>query len=380
MRLEQTPAVCLAYLVHNLDDAAVRRRVDLFAAEGVSVEVGGFQRREQAAVGAVANRVVNFGRTADARLARRALTVLRHLLHPRAIRAVCSDASVIVARNLEMLLLASRVRSPGQRLIYECLDIHRLMLGSGTASTLMRWLEQRLLARTDLIVVSSPAFARDYFGRQQGRSEGVLLVENKLPGGGGNPARVRRALREHAPIVIGWFGMLRCRKTLAQLASLARLSQGAIEIRIAGIPSEAEFPAFERLLTGMPGVRYLGAYNAADLPELYASVDFVWAVDYFEEGRNSDWLLPNRLYEGLAHGVVPIALRRVETGRWLHRHGVGILVDDPVAELPVLFAALTSADRARLYSAVEALPDEVLYQTPKERRAIARAIAGTPHG
>lgn len=380
MRSEQTSAVSVAYLVHNLDDAAVRRRVDLFAMEGLSVGLGGFRRRAETVGGTTvdqaAHPMMDLGRTTDARLLQRAMTILRHLLFPHAIRALCADASVIVARNLEMLILAWRVRSRGQRLIYECLDIHRLMLGTGTASQLMRRIEQRLLVRTDLVIVSSPAFARAYFDERQGRSEGVLLVENKVPEGLPDHSSAMRPRREGGPLVIGWFGMLRCRKTLAQLASLARQSHGGIEIVIAGIPSEAEFPQFESLVSGMAGVRYLGTYRTQDLPKLYAAVDFVWAVDYFEEGLNSDWLLPNRLYEGLAHGAVPIALRRVETGRWLRRWGVGVLVDDPVAELPALLGSLTVDDRMRMRAAIAALPQEALYQTPGERRAIARAVAG----
>ena len=40
-------------------------------------------------------------------------------------------------------------------------------------------------------------------------------------------------------------------------------------------------------------------------------VHFTWAIDFYEAGANSDWLLPNRLYEGGAHGAVPIALAGV---------------------------------------------------------------------
>jgi succinoglycan biosynthesis protein ExoL len=385
METDQSGRAALAYLVHDLDDAAVRRRVDLLAGEGFVVGLGGFRRHAGAVSGSLAagdqgvgqgaGSIVNLGRTIDARLGQRAALVMRYVLSPGPLRRLCGQAPVIVARNLEMLVLAARVRGRRQRLVDECLDIHRLMLGTGRKSRLMRWIERRLLARTDLVIVSSPAFARDYFAGRQGRCDGVLLVENKVPAerrnedapGAGGAAEVR---------TIGWFGMLRCRKTLEQLAQVARESAGRIEVVIAGIPSPAEFPDFADRVAALPGLRYLGPFRQEDLARLYGAVDFVWAIDYFEEGLNSDWLLPNRLYEGLAHGVIPIALRHVETGRWLARHGVGLLVDDPVAELPWLLADLTPSKQADLRGAIAALPEAALFQTRAERREIACAIAG----
>jgi succinoglycan biosynthesis protein ExoL len=61
-------------------------------------------------------------------------------------------------------------------------------------------------------------------------------------------------------------------------------------------------------------------------------VHFTWAIDFYQEGANSTWLLPNRLYEGGLHGAVPIALRDVETGRWLQQHGLGLLLELPLEE------------------------------------------------
>lgn len=372
MTLDQSAWARVAYLGHDVDDAAVRRRTDMLAQEGIAVSLGGFRRsKEDAGPSTVA---LDLGRTHDARLVDRALSVGRLLLRPAAVRRFSETAGVLMARNLEMLLLAWRVRKPRQRLVYECLDVHRLLLGSGPISRLLRWLERRLLARTDLVVVSSPAFARDYFEERQGWTRNILLVENKVPAVQSVTASgVPRTAR---PIVIGWFGMLRCRRTLDQLAILARASAGRIEVVIAGIPSPVEFPDFAARIVRYRGIRYLGRYSSADLPALYGQVDYVWAIDYFEEGLNSDWLLPNRLYEGLAHGAVPIALRRVETGRWLARNGIGLLIDDTVDDLVQRLEAVSSEEHAAMVQAIAALPEHTLYQTPNERRAIVAAITG----
>ncbi|MGF7156482.1 succinoglycan biosynthesis protein ExoL [Novosphingobium gossypii] len=386
MDMDQTVPQSLAYLVHDVDDAAVRRRIDFLVSEGFTVELGGFHRRSPVIDIAGWVRTVDLGRTRDAALGRRILIVLRHLMLPRSIRALCDSASVIVARNLEMLALAWRVRRPGQRLVYECLDIHRLMLGGGGKSRLLRWIERELLKRTDLVIVSSPAFAREYFERRQGRPDRVLLIENKVPRVPGRSASGDRILEKKSsgeyadrPFVIGWFGMLRCRRSLQELLTLADQLGGRIEIVIAGMPSPAEFPDFPAVVTGRANVRYLGAYRPAELAELYAGVDFVWAIDYFEEGLNSAWLLPNRLYEGLAHGAIPIALRAVETGRWLDQRQVGLLVDEASKEIPALVETMTHDQYMMMRVAIAALPEDALYQTEPECRSIIDAIAGYCH-
>jgi succinoglycan biosynthesis protein ExoL len=86
------------------------------------------------------------------------------------------------------------------------------------------------------------------------------------------------------------------------------------------------------VIESTPGLFYHGPYKAADLPRIYGEAHFAWAIDFFQEGANSDWLLPNRLYEGGLHGAVPIALRTVETGRWLRQHDIGLLLDLPLEE------------------------------------------------
>ena len=65
-----------------------------------------------------------------------------------------------------MLLLASRARkryAPAARLVYECLDIHRLLLSTRFDGALLRFLETRLWDEVDLLLTSSPAFVRNYF-------------------------------------------------------------------------------------------------------------------------------------------------------------------------------------------------------------------------
>jgi succinoglycan biosynthesis protein ExoL len=365
----------IAYFVHDVNDAAVARRIAALSAAGARVALAGFRRRNERPASVNGAPVTDLGLTADARLAQRALAVGRHLALPRRAGAFAQGADVVVARNLETLAIAARVRKPGQRLVYECLDIHRVMLGKGRPSRIMRGIERSLLGGCDLLLTSSPAFVDHYFGPMQHWHGPTLISENKalfidevlapVPASPPGP-----------PWKIGWFGMLRCRKSLAMLSEIVRRSDGRIEVTLAGRPAYTEFEDFDRDVAATPGLRYIGPYTHADLAALYGGIHFSWTVDFFEEGLNSSWLLPNRLYEGVAYGAVPIALDSVEIANWLRREGVGVLFDDLASEVPAFLDMLDSEGWRRLQDAVLRVPPAHVRADRAEVEALARTIAG----
>jgi glycosyltransferase involved in cell wall biosynthesis len=368
----------IAYLVHNLADAAVARRVTMLRAAGAEVSVAGFCRDATPPAEVSGARALSLGRTHDGALRQRAQQVIANRLRPARLLDAVAGADVIVARNLEMLVLAGfakrRARVP--RLVYESLDIHRALLGSGPTRRVMRAIERALMRRADLLLSSSPAFLREYFVPLQRLAIPSLLVENKLLWLDGAPP-VPVTPPPSPPWRIGWFGNLRCARTLETLAELAQRAGGAIEILIAGKASPAEFPDFARQVA-RPHLHYHGPYTPAELPDLYGRCHFAWAIDYFEEGLNSSWLLPNRLYEAASAGAVPIALETVETGRWLAGHGAGMLLR-PGEERAGLLERLTTLGPAAydaMRARVAAIPRTDVIADLDDCRALLRAVAG----
>ena len=365
----------ISYLVHNVWDAAVRRRVSLFELAGHRVSLGGFHRDPDVPSLVSQAPVTCLGQTGDGQLFQRVRAVLHHCLFPGKVKRLVQHADVVVARNLETLVLARWVTRRRQRLVYECLDIHRLLLGRSVASWLLHRIEAWALRRVDLVFVSAPAFRDAYFLARRGYRGEILLVENLVPRSlEALPAAV--SVKPSPPWVIGWFGMLRCRRTLDMLKQLAAGSGGRIEVLIAGRPTTDMFVDFAQEVAEAPGLDFAGAYTASDLPALFARIHFVWAIDYFEEGLNSTWLLPNRLYESIAHGAVPLALRSVATGQWLEGHNVGVLLDDPVTQVPALLEGMTASCYQELRAAVTRVPADAVTMNDAQAIAIANAIAG----
>jgi len=316
----------IAYLAHDLTDPAVRRRLSMLGAGGATLTVAGLSRGATTHTDALV-----LGQSADGRLAHRALQVgTIAASHRRRILAHLGEPDVLIARNLEMLCVAVSLLSgfpKRPRLVYECLDIHRLLTESGGAGLVLRRLEKQLARHVDLVLTSSPAFVTNHLGAVYG--DRILLVENRVLELEADERRpVNLQAQAGPPWVIGWFGALRCQKSLDILSEAARIAKGQIEIIIRGRPSPAIFDDISAMVRDRPHVRFEGPYDPRELDRHYKQAHFAWGVDLYEAGANSEWLLPNRLYESVHHGCVPIGRFNTETGRFLVRHGIGIALKE----------------------------------------------------
>jgi hypothetical protein len=350
------------YLVPNLADPAVGRRIDMMRTGGAEVAVAGFRRADTTPPDLDVVNYVELGETFDARFAQRIMAVVRaHRSVTRRLHPIGAP-DVIIARNLEMLPLAGKLRAfwPSQPpIVYECLDIHRLLLREDVVGRAMRGAEQHLTRNASLLLTSSPAFLRNYFDIHG--APPAVVIENKVffegSERGRNPSLAPNAPAD-GPIRIGWFGALRCRKSLAALAGFANAMDGRVEVILRGRPALTEFDDFHGFVEAQPHMRFMGPYqNPQELASIYSEVHLAWAIDFFEEGLNSQWLLPNRIYEGCLHGAVPIALAGTETAAFVERQGIGITVPDITEEtLLSHLGSLTLPRIAELAGTVAAVP------------------------
>ena len=119
------------YLVHDVSDPAVRRRITMLRAGGARVTLAGFRRTADPVAEIEGLEPIDLGATRDGRFGQRVASVAKAALSIGSKLRSMPRPDLIIARNLEMLALARRARTAFQAtvpIVYECLDIHRLVL------------------------------------------------------------------------------------------------------------------------------------------------------------------------------------------------------------------------------------------------------------
>lgn len=332
----------LLYVVPYLNDPAVQRRLRMLRAGGARAVVPvGFRRTGEPVDAIDGEPTIDLGRTEDGRLARRVFSLVKGSRRVAEWGPRIGPVDVIMARSLEAMVLAYAFRkhfAPEAPLVYESLDIHRLLLGRSPVSAALRKLEARAMADSALLVTSSPGFVREYFTRYHRELPPIALLENKLL------ASEIPALSSHdrdevsepppgPPWIIGWFGLLRCPRSLHLLAELCHRFPDQVRVELRGRAAVTLRDELMTVVEATPGMTYHGPYDRrTDLLDIYSKVHFSWTPDFSEAGANSDWLLPNRLYEAGPAGCVPIAVASVETGRWLEERDLGVLLEEPLEQ------------------------------------------------
>ena len=378
----------VAFFGHDSGDAAVRRRVRAMQDDGVSVR--GFMMRRQDRVATEWDNI-DLGQTRDGAFAQRVARIFSGARVAADAKDALSDADVIYARNLDMLacaFLAKRIAGLDTPVVYESLDVHRLLTRSDVVGKAMRWLEKSMLRRTIGLVVSSPGFLRNHFEKHYRGLYVPFLVENRLAAGSdfgprpqlGAPGQVRSG--SEGRLRIGWVGNLRCQRSFDLLCALADHYPDRIEIKLHGQPARTEIPVFEPEINKRANMSFAGRYRSPeDLAMIYAGLDLVWAGDFMEAGHNSDWLLPNRLYEGGYYATPAVAPVGTETGDWIERHACGFTIAEPLADtLPAMIGNVMKSDAAleTCRNRLLAMTNEVFIE-PKGffSEVLERALAGS---
>lgn len=332
----------IATFLHDAREATVHKRILALQSYGCRVVAFGFLRSGRVEGPQLPFEFISLGITRDRRYLHRGWQLLRSVFMCFRHAGRLRQADIIQARNLDMLALSvvarafSRASAP---IVYEALDVHRIFVGKGLKSILLRRLERMLLKFVSLLLVSSPEYMDRYFLPIQRYTGAWHLLENKL-------AREGRGRRGSAsdfqsqsertlgpPWSIGWFGVLRCKASLQALSEIAAACGIQVRICLRGRRSTEDIGEAEFLhaLQTNPNMVFCGSYvSPDDLPDIYRDTHFVWAIDYTDEA-NSEWLLPNRIYEGCFNGSVPIARAGTATARKIEEWGVGVTLPEPIA-------------------------------------------------
>jgi hypothetical protein len=181
------------------------------------------------------------------------------------------------------------------------------------------------------------------------------------------------------PWRIGWFGNIRCKRSFELLFDLAQRRPDLLEVDIRGLPTR-ELQALIDQRLPLPNMTFGGRYRQSDLASMYGSCHLTWAIDYYEEGVNSSWLLPNRIYEGGYFGRPALAQAGTQTASWLEARSSGVIMNAPERDLESTLQTM-GQDRYRgLLADVEHISLSDLVWTLEDCRRFVNAVTETGSG
>ncbi|WP_298724059.1 glycosyltransferase [uncultured Ferrovibrio sp.] len=346
----------IVYFTPEISDTSTITRAEALLEQGSELVVIGFRRDRYNTEFQPPWRCLTLGRTQDGRYTQRLFALLAALPGLIAHRRVFQDADIFYARNIDQLLLALFARLVIRRavpIIYEVLDIQPIFVGTGLMSRLIRAAERYGLRKTDLLVVSSPAFVRNYFAPIQGYSGSWYLLENKLPLSiqripDATPAKrgIGVPRSDGYRWTVSYCGLIRGHDTIDLIVRLAERLQGVVLFKFYGVLTTVDGEYFNAAISRLRNMVYEGPYiNPDDLPRIYGDTDFCWALDLENTEHNSRWLLPCRFYEAGYFGVPCLAANGFEVGSLVDQLGVGWSFPEPYIEsLTKFFLTVTPAE------------------------------------
>ena len=291
-------------------------------------------------------------------------------------------STLIYASGFDMLflsLLTIKLCRSDCRIVYEVGDIRNLQTRSGVLGSICRFVDRIMVRRVHMVVSTSLGFINGYYTGCLGIHPRYLICENKLEGGSMLPYKDTLSVKNSSQITIGYFGILRCLRSIEILCKLAKSQPNQIQIVFAGVFTDDDY---HKLIVGIPNIKYLGPYKSPnDLSSLYDQVDIVWACYPFpEEGdKNWQWARTNRFYESCYHRKPVIYLKGSGDEDAIILHGIGMPVEDSCdADVLEQFKNLNHSNLATWRSAVSAV-DEYVYTLGVEGEQLTKAIDNNLH-
>lgn len=282
------------------------------------------------------------------------------------VRGQAKKFDMIYAFGLDMALLAT-VATLGMRIkrVYEVADIMPVVIGNSFIARTVRMVEKIVIRQQDRIVLTSDRFFTGFYqhyGVATQQSQ-FFVLENKIPAPDETRVRSRPAIKAdyNRPIKIGYFGLLRCPRSIEVLNELVAQSDGRISLEIHG---RVASPLTDADLAGLDdGVTYHGEFVwPDDLEDMYQSADIIWGC--FPYGNTVpgswQWSRTNRYYESLYYGAPIIALKGSGDADRVLRLGNGMVIDlHSIQEaVNILSSEINYSNIALWQAATLKVPDE----------------------
>lgn len=314
------------FILPVLTDSYTRKRVKMINKLGVDCTVVGYDREHYDA-SPWDIKTESIGRLTHAQLLQRIPIMIKSIFK---IRRKVPSHEVLYCFNLDILFigwLSTLFQKNKMKIVYDLADIHKVLGGSGFLSSILRSIERFLLKRTDLVVVASPAYIDGYFKKIQQTNNEFFVIENKMLPKAEIPGSYHQANQktDSEVLTIGYFGMLRCEESLTFLHQLTAKSQGKIKVKMRGVFLQTD--SYEPIIEKNTHTNFNGAFvYPDDLPEMYQSVDLVWAA-HVHGITNRKWSISNRFYQACFYNKPLIAQKGTQDSKRVEDYNIGLTID-----------------------------------------------------
>src|SRR5690554_2128060 len=247
------------------------------------------------------------------------------------LRKRARDYDVIYNFTLDTLIISKiALLFCDKKWIYQIQDIRSIYFGNSLKSKIARFLEGFFIKRIDLLVVSSYNYYSEHYKKIYNiDSDKVIVIENKLVIGSVFPKPIDNKSDRDNIITIGYFGVMRCKRSWEILKMLAEKHIDRIQLYLRGKP--VAMPLIQQEIIDISNINYGGLYKSPDdLNELYNSVDIVWACyPYSRNRKEGNWKLARtiRFYEALAFGKPVIVQQGTPQAEDVINYNIGLVVD-----------------------------------------------------
>ena len=295
------------------------------------------------------------------------------------IRRAVKKTNVIYAFGLDMLFLGWLSKklnfSNKIKLLYEVGDIREILIGNKLVNKLTRYFERFLLRDVSVLIITSPAFYTEYYYKiQRIKSIKYHVLENKLDSDIMSAVQPQEIDEKNNEVfTIGYFGVLRCARTLEILKILAEKGQGKIKIYLRGLPGIRTKKAYSALVA-TKGVANEGMYVVPDdLFKMYNAVDMVWACYPYqgEEISNWCWAKTIRFYEACYFNRPVFVQAGTEDCKTVKQHDIGVCLELGNIEKTVNYILSLSGDEISNWKRnMDKVPEHVYLYTDEHERLI----------
>lgn len=316
----------IIFLLPVSTDAYLRKRVTALECEGAQPLIFAFERDHYPAK--PWHPYQTLGRISDGDYLKRIPQLLKAVVK---VRPYAEDVQALYCFGLDLLTvgwLASRGKPKHFKLVYEVADIREILLSKGIAGYILRWLERFLLRYVDISVVTSQAYIDYYFHEIQAAYHVPFqVIENKLflseiPQ---IPVTTKPIDKAAETITIGYFGLIRCRRSWEVLKQLVKQGKGRFRVYIRGIISDSLSDMREEIRQ-TEHVDFGDSYIREDLPEMYSRIDLSWLPTYTDTSQLK-WARTNRYYQACYFKRPMIAQSGTQDGLVVDQLGIGLNID-----------------------------------------------------